>query len=439
MKRQFSRFTTISIVVANMVGTGVFTSLGFQVMGITSGFTLLMLWLLGGLISICGAFAYSELGNLFPRSGGEYNFLSKIYHPALGFLAGWISITVGFAAPIAAAAIAFGKYFSSSVRIESMLPSPIDHLSPSVILAIILIIGLSLLHSFNKQAGAMFQNVMTIIKIVFILTLILFGLFYGGHSGLSFAPDLKAVKEMISPSFAISMFFVTYSYSGWNAAAYITSEIKNPKKNIPLSLIVGTAFVTFLYISLSFVFLYSVPIPELSGQIEIGYIFAQKIMGVNAGTVMGLVISFLLISSVSSMIIIGPRVYNAVGEDYKSFRWLSKKYNDTPSIAIIFQSIIAIVFIITSTFENVIILIGFTLNLFTFLTVLGVFVERRKHPLAERTYKTFGHPYTSAFFLLVNLWLLVYGFIYKPVQSLEGIGICLLGLVFYYINKRLHA
>jgi len=434
-KNNFSLITAISVVIANMIGTGVFTSLGFQVMGITSGFALMMLWLLGGVVALCGAFAYSELSVLYPRSGGEYNFISKIYHPGLGFLAGWISITVGFAAPVAAAAIAFGKYFSSAIDLKPYFPDFMGQMNLPVLLSILLVLFLTLLHGTNKHLGAIFQNVMTVVKISFIILLFILGLTYGKSSHIGFNLDRKALKDIISPAFAISMYFVSYSYSGWNAAAYILSEIKDPLKNTPKSLITGTAIVVLLYMMINFIFLYAVPIPELAGKIEIGYVFTQKILGHQAGAVIGLVISFLLISSVSSMIIVGPRVYHAIGEDYRLLSWLARKRNDVPYIAILFQSLISIFFILTSTFEQVIIFVGFTLNLFTFLSVLGVFITRFRQKKGETFYRAFGYPYLPGFFLLVNSWILVYGFIYKPHESLAGLVITASGWVIYLLSK----
>jgi len=435
MKKNFSLATAIAVVIANMVGTGVFTSLGFQVMGLTSGFSLIMLWALGGVVALCGAFAYSELCVLYPRSGGEYHFISKIYHPGLGFLAGWISITVGFAAPVAAAAIAFGKYFSSAIDLKPLFPDFLGQMNLPVMLSILLVLFLTILHGMNKQMGAIFQTVMTIVKISFILLLFILGLHFGKYTHIGFSPDKKAFKDIISPAFAISMYFVSYSYSGWNAAAYILSEIKNPLKNTPRALISGTLIVVLLYMLINFIFLYAVPIPELAGKIEVGYVFTQKILGHQAGAIMGLIISFLLISSVSSMIIVGPRVYHAIGEDYKLLGWLARKRNDVPYVAIIFQSLISIFFIITSTFEQVIIFVGFTLNLFTFLTVLGVFITRFRRKEGQAVYNAFGYPYLPGFFLLINTWILVYGFIYKPHESLAGLFITGAGWIIWLIAK----
>jgi len=438
MKNKFGLITATSVVIANMIGTGVFTSLGFQVMGISSGFALLLLWFLGGIVGLCGAFAYSDLSRRYPRSGGEYNFLSQIYHPAIGFLAGWISITVGFAAPVAAAAIAFGRYFTSALDLTPLFPEIFGHLNIPVLLAILLVVFLTLLHGTNKNAGAIFQNIMTVTKVSFIIVLFVLGLTYGKNTGMSFLPSKKAGYDIISPAFAISMFFVSFAFSGWNAAAYILSEIKNPEKNVNRSLVIGTGFVILLYLILNFIFLYAVPIPELSGKIEVGFIFTQRILGPNYGSVFGLIISILLISSVSSMIIVGPRVYNVVGEDYPILRWLSRKNNDIPYVAIFLQSLISIIFIITSTFEQVIIFVGFTLNLFTFLTVLGVFIYRFRLAPKERPKNNFGYPWLPGFFLLVNTWLLTYGIIYKPYESLAGMLITLTGLIVYFISRKGH-
>ena len=438
MKNKFGLLTATSIVIANMIGTGVFTSLGFQVMGLSSGFTLLLLWFIGGLVALCGAFAYSDLSHRFPRSGGEYNFLSRIYHPAIGFLAGWISITVGFAAPVAAAAIAFGRYFTSAINLTRYFPEFLGHLNMPVLLAILLVLFLTLLHGTSKQMGAIFQNVMTTLKISFIILLFILGLVYGKNSGLSFLPNKKAWSEIISPAFAISMFFVSFAYSGWNAAAYILSEIKHPEKNITRSLLIGTSFVVLLYLLLNFIFLYAVPIPEIAGKIEVGYVFTQKILGQSAGSIFGLIISFLLISSVSSMIIVGPRVYHVIGEDYPLLRWLARKNNDIPYVAILFQSIISIFFIITSTFEQVIVFVGFTLNLFTFMAVLGVFIYRFRLAPENKPAHNFGYPYLPVFFLIVNTWLLVYGFIYKPFESIAGLLITLTGLGVYFLSRKGH-
>ena len=434
MKTKFSLTTATALVVANMVGSGVFTSLGFQAAGISSGPALLLLWILGGAIALFGALTYSEAGVLFPRSGGEYHFLTEMFHPALGFLAGWISFLVGFAAPVAAAAMGLGRYLTSALAVPEKtgvgLPS-------SSLIAVGVVAVLTVLHSLDKSVGARFQNVITIFKVLFIVLIIVLGLAMGEPTGLSFAPTGRALRDVLSPAFAVSMFFVTFSYSGWNAAAYVAGEIENPRRNLPRSLIAGTLIVSVLYIFLNFVFLRTIPIAELSGKLEVGYLFAGRVFGAAGGRLMGAVIAFLLLSSVSAMIIAGPRISRVIGEDYRLFRFLGKTTaKDIPAAAVVVQGLLSVFYIVTSTFDQVIVFIGFTLNLFTFMTVLGVMIMRRKRPDLPRPYRTWGYPWTPAAFLVIHVYILAYGLICRPRESLAGLGLTAAGLVVYAIDRK---
>ncbi len=265
-------YTAISIVIANMIGTGVFTSLGFQVMGIQSGAALLALWIVGGILALCGALTYGEIGAAYPENGGEFHYLSKLYHPALGFLSGWVSVTVGFAAPIAAASMALGKY------VHSVYPT-----INVMLLAIGVIICITALHSFNLKAGSAFQRVFTLVKVLVIITFILFGILYHPNFDISFQLDSNAASNIFSASFATSLIYVTYAYSGWNAAAYISGEIKNVNRTLPRALFLGTLIVLIVYTLLNFVFLTTTPIETLCGQIEVGYLSANQIFGSNIG------------------------------------------------------------------------------------------------------------------------------------------------------------
>jgi APA family basic amino acid/polyamine antiporter len=432
LKNKFGLNTAISIVVANMIGTGIFTSLGFQVISLKSGFALLLLWLLGGISALTGALAYSELGTSMPRSGGEYHFLSRIYHPALGFIAGWVSFIIGFAAPTAAAAIALGAYFNAALNLNlTILTLGLDK-----IIAIFVIIVISALHASDKVAGALFQNIFTSLKVITLLILIVLGFFSGIDQTLDFSVTRDSLLEITSPAFAISLFFVSYSYSGWNAAAYIAGEIKNPDKNIPRSLLTGTLIVTFLYVFITYVFLRVIPIRDMTGKIEIGYIFGSQIFGPHTSTVMGLIFSLLLLSTVSSMIITGPRVTQIMGEDYAILKWFAKRSKkEIPVRAIIIQSALSIGYILTSTFEQMITLIGFTLNVFTLLAVIGMMLNRRKKPDSDFVYRVKFYPVVPIIFILINSWIIIYGLIYRPMESLAGIGISLSGLIFYFIDR----
>jgi APA family basic amino acid/polyamine antiporter len=435
---KFGLSTATALVIANMVGTGVFTSLGFQVAGMSSGLALLMLWALGGLIALLGALTYSEAGVIFPRCGGEYHYLTRMYHPAVGFMAGWISLLVGFAAPVAAAAMALGRYAGNALSLPEQ-GSALPLLSTSSWIAIAVIAAVTAVHSLDKVVGARFQDVITAFKVVFIFVLIGLGLLMGKPAGLSFAANAAAWKDILSPAFAVSMYFVTFAYSGWNAAAYVAGEIKDPQRNLPRSLITGTIFVVVIYVLLNFVFLYTVPLAEMAGKVEVGYIFAGKVFGAQGGRIMGGLIAFLLLSSISAMIIAGPRLSRVLGEDHKLFRVLARTTRkDIPAAAIVIQGAVSVLYVVTATFDQVIIFVGFTLNLFTFLTVLGVMILRKKRPDLPRSYRTLGYPVVPALFLLIQVYIMVYGLIARPKESLAGIGITLLGLAVYALDRKLY-
>ncbi len=417
--------TAFSIVVANMVGTGVFTSLGFQVAETHSIFALLMLWLVGGLVALSGALSYGELAAALPRSGGEYHFLSKIYHPVLGFLAGWVSILVGFAAPTALAAMAMATYG------QSFLPA----LQPAIF-AITIVVLLSLVHSYNIQVGGKFQQVVTFLKILLIIFFIISGFFVDDPQQIDLIPQSGDWAEVFSPAFAVSLIFVSYAFSGWNASVYITDEVRDPAKNIPWSLILGTLIVTFLYFLLNYIFLYTAPLAELEGKIEIGFVSATHIFGPSGGKIMALVITLLLISTLSAMIWVGPRVTMVMGEDYKLLRFLARKNKfEIPVVAIWVQTGITIVLIISSTFEAVLVYAGFVLNIFTLLSVIGVFVLRITQKRLERPYKVWGYPITPFFFILLSVWTLTYLLIDRTLESILGLITVSSGLIIYFIDK----
>jgi APA family basic amino acid/polyamine antiporter len=422
--------TATAIVIANMVGTGVFTSLGFQVMGVKSIFAILMLWIIGGVMSFCGALSYSELGAAIPRSGGEYTYLSKIYHPAVGFLSGFVSVFVGFAAPIALAAMALGGYFCT-----------VFPWFDRVWVGAAVVILVTVVHSINLIIGSRFQNVFTSLKVILILVFIVCGFILGEHQSLVVMPVSGSWDEIGSASFAISLIFVSYAYSGWNASAYIAGEINNPQKNLPRSILSGTLIVMILYVLLNLIFLYTVPISQMADAqgnpvIEIGSLSAMKIFGTTGGNIMSLVISVLLISTISSMVFAGPRVTMVIGEDISALKFFAKKNKKgIPVIAIALQSIIALILIFTSTFSAVLTYLGFTLIIFTTLTVFGLFVFRIRKPDIPRPFKAWGYPVTPIIFLAFNLWIMYFSLTSKPVESLAGLGTVLLGLIIYFISK----
>jgi len=395
---------------------------------VRSIFALMLIWIVGGIAATCGALAYGELGAAMPRSGGEYTYLTRCFHPVVGFLSGWVSITVGFAAPVALSAMALGHY---AARV-------LTGLRPEAV-AITVVLVLTAIHASDTQLGARFQNVFTTLKVLLIAFFIAAGFSSAGVAGqsISVVPDGATLRQILSRDFAVSLFFVSYAYSGWNASAYVAGEIERPRVNLPRSLLLGTVTVTALYVLLNYVFLYTTPIDALAGTLEVGYISAVNIFGAIGAKLIGSVITVLLVSSVSSMIMAGPRVTQAMAQDIQLLRWFGiTNRKGVPAVAIGVQSAITLLLILTSTFEGVITYMGFTLNLFTMLAVAGVIVLRIRRPELPRPSRMWGYPYTAIVFLAIGLWILIYGVIYKPFESAAGLATVLAGLLVYGAEKR---
>lgn len=431
MKASFKPRTAIALIIANMIGTGVFTSLGFQLLEISSPFAILMLWVIGGVAALCGALTYAELGTRLPRSGGEYNFLSEIYHPAAGFVSGWVSATIGFAAPIAAVAIAFSDY-SAAIFPDAFS----DRLK--TVLALALVLGMAALHTRSHRWSGGSQTVFTLIKIGLIFAFCMAGLtIVSDPQPVSFLPQSDDVNTLLSPAFAVSLIYVSYAYTGWNAATYITGELERPQKSLPFVLIAGTLTVALLYVLLHVVFLRAAPMDALRGEVEIGYIAARGIFGDGGGRLAGAMFAVLLISTVSAMTIAGPRALQAIGEDFPILSWLAKTNRDeVPSNAIWFQTAIAAFFVLTQTFETIIVFAGGLLAFNSLLAVLGIFVLRRRAGRDSVAFKTPLYPITPLIYLAITIFTLIYVVVTSPGTALAALGLIGLGLAFYGISRK---
>jgi basic amino acid/polyamine antiporter, APA family len=423
---KISALTALALAVADMIGTGVFTSLGFQVRDIPSGFSLLMLWVVGGLVATCGALSYSELAAAFPRSGGEYNFLSRTFSPAVGFLAGWISATVGFAAPVALAAMAFGQYFAGVV------PG-----APALALGLGVTVLVSLVHLSGNHRGAILQNITTFMKLGLIAILIVAGFVWGQPQNISFMPSAADTGYITGAPFAIGLVFVLYAYSGWNAATYIAGEVHEPHRSLPRSIIASLLIVTGLYVLLNAVFLYTTPIDELKGQLDVGLIAGRHIFGEAGGRLIAALICVGLVSSISAMMWVGPRVTMVMGEDIPLLRIFARKTkHGVPAAALLFQLAVVAALMLTQSFEAVLDFIQFALTFSSFLTVLGVIVLRFRQPDLPRPYKAWGYPVTPFVFLAVTLFVLEHLATVRPLQSMASFCTMLAGLLIYAISVR---
>jgi APA family basic amino acid/polyamine antiporter len=425
-RRTIGFVTASSIVIANIIGTGIFTSLGFQLADIQSGFPLLMLWIIGGITALCGALCYGELSAALPRSGGEYHFLSQIYHPALGFMAGFVSATVGFAAPIALAAMAFGKYFVGVFGVGS-----------PILLSFVVVWVVTAFHLGNLRVGSAFQNFSTLVKLLLIGSLIAGGLFVQTKQPISFLPAPGDGITIFSAPFAVALVYVMYSYSGWNAAAYITGEIKKPEKNVPRSLLAGTCLVIVIYVLLNAIFLATTPVQELKGQLQVALIAGKHIFGTDGGRVAGAVICLGLVSAISSMTWIGPRVSMSMGEDHWLLRLLGRKNpHGIPTNAIVLQLLIVNLLLLTRSFESVVQYTQFSLLLCSLFTVVGVMVLRATRPELARPYRVWAYPLPPIIFAVITIWMMFYLLRWKTTESLAGLATAVVGVLLYFCARN---
>lgn len=423
---RLSLTTATAVVVANMVGTGVFTSLGFQVGGLPSGFAVIMLWLVGGVCAFCGAMCYGELAAAVPRSGGEYHFLGRVFHPLAGFLAGWLSVTVGFAAPIALAAMAFGKYLGG------VFPG-----APAEAGSILMVVLVTIVHLRGVKTAAFFQNGATWLKIGLIVVFIAAGLFFGEGQKISFWPQSGDFDLLKSRPFAVSLVYVMYSYAGWNAATYIVGEIRDPQRTVPRAIAIGTVLVTGLYLLLNAVFLRVTPMAELDGKLDVGHAAADHIFGLTGGKIMSGLICLGLVSCVSAMTWLGPRVLATMGQDTRALAYFARSTAEgVPLRGLIAQLVVVIALILTSTFDKVLTCVQFGLQLASFATVLGLIVLRVREPDLPRPYRCWGYPFTPLLFLAISAWMMIYVALDKPWETAAGMGLIALGSVLFLVSPK---
>jgi APA family basic amino acid/polyamine antiporter len=439
LQRKLGLFPATNIVVANMIGAGIFTTTGLLMAGLNNPLLMLALWVAGGLIALCGALSYGELGAAMPGAGGEYLFLSRLYHPVFGFLSGWVSFIVGFSAPIAASAMGFSEYFCRALPVIPFWLQSNGIMSPpatKTVLSVSVIIIFTLIHYRGIKSGALIQNVLTLLKVTLIIFLLLAG-FLSGKGDLSNFTSGGTISSGFAgwKTIGLSLMWIMFAYSGWNASTYLGAEIKNPLKTLPWSLILGTGIVILLYLGLNVLYVYSINPEEMKGVISIGGLAMGKLFGQSAETLFSLLISFALFSSLSAFIIIGPRVYYSMAKDglfFKSVARIHPKFQ-VPSNSIILQGLIAIILALSGTFEQVLTYMGFALGIFPILTVIGVFKLRKVNPDAPRLP---GYPVTQILYISAGVMILVLSLLERPVESGIAMITVLIGIPAYYFFKK---
>lgn len=445
LSRQLGFFGATALVISNMVGTGIFATTGFMAGDLGSARLILACWAVGALFALAGALSYAELGTNMPRSGAEFVYLSQAFGPAWGFMTGWTSFFAGFSAPIAAAALVFSDYlgyFFPILRKDAFVigwGALTLRIGAAQIVAAALIASFTLLNCFGLSRTAKVQNVLTTIKVLVVSGLVIAGFAVGSGSWAHLSQTASRTSNLTLPAqFFVSLLWVMVGYSGWNAATYIAEEVREPGRVLPKALAAGAGLVAVLYLGLNLLFIYSTPIEKMKGVIAVGALSASNLFGPRAAGMFAALMAISIISTVSAMITIGPRVYYAMAKEDAFFsaaavvhpRWR------TPVVAIWCQGLCAI-FLTMTPFPQLILYIGMSLTLFTVLSVASLFVFRRGYPDWRRLPAVdFAWPLVPGLYLLIGISMMIYGIVSQPKASFFALGTIALGALLWRFKTR---
>lgn len=444
--RQLGFVSATALVVSNMVGTGIFATTGFMAGDLGSAKLILLVWFAGALFALCGALSYSELGINFPSSGGEYVYLTRAYGPAWGFMTGWVSFFAGFSAPIAAAALAFsdylGYFFPSLKQANAAWAIGSGALAFKFGRAQLVASGLIALFTILNCLGvgrvARIQNSLTGTKLVVIVAFVICGFVFGAGDWSHFSQHAVRTSTTALPTqFVISLLWVMVGYSGWNAATYVAEELKQPHRTLPAALAAGTALVTALYLGLNLIFIYSTPLESMKGVLAIGSLAASNLFGPRIGGVFAAMMALAITSTVNAMVTIGPRVYYAMAKNgafFKTAAVVNPKWH-TPVVAILCQGACAMLMTLTP-FPQLFYYIGFSLTLFTVLSVASLFVFRKRPDWERLPALSFCFPSIPAAYIIVGIAMVGYGVIWQPLPSLTALATVLAGAAVYHFGLR---
>lgn len=444
--RQLGIVSATALVISNMVGTGIFTTTGFLAGDLGDVKLVLGTWVVGALVALSGAFCYSELGVNFPSSGGEYVYLTRAYGPTWGFVTGWVSFFAGFSAPIAAAALAFSDYlgyFFPALR-QSNAAMTIGSgafalkVGGAQVMASVLIAVLTVVNFMGMSKVAKLQNLLTATKLTVLFGFIGLALFAGtGNWGHFAMPAVRTSTVPLAGQFAISLFWIYFCYSGWNAATYVAEELKQPERTLPIALTFGTALVAALYLALNLVFIYAAPLEQMKGVIAIGSLAATNLFGPEIAGAFSALMALSLIAMVNAMVTIGPRVYYAMAQNrafFKSAARVHPKWR-TPVFAILCQGICSVLMTLTP-FPTLVIYIGFTLTATAVLAVASLFIFRKRPNWQRLRVVSFAWPLVPVTFILVALWMFVYGVMLEPKVSVAAVLTIATGAAVYHFKLR---
>jgi APA family basic amino acid/polyamine antiporter len=415
-KRPLGFRTATSLVVGSMIGAGIFTTTGLLASDLGDERLILAAWLLGGLLALAGALSYGELGALMPEAGGDYAYLTEIYGPRVGFVAGFVTFVAGFAAPIGGVALALGSY------VQALRPET----SPPVT-ATLVVAGLTLVHASGVRAGARVNDLATALKLAVVVTFVVAGLLVPATAETA-APASSATGG--SGPFAAALVLIAFAYTGWNAAAYIGGEIEDPERLLPRALVVGTAIVTVLYLALNVVYFRAAAPAQLAGVAHVGDVAARRLFGPEVASAFDVGIVLILFSTVSAFTMAGPRVTLAMARRGELPALLARtNARGAPAAAVAAQGVTALPFVWVSGLQHTLEYVGVMLTLAAALAVFGVIVLRRREPDRPRPYRALGYPLTPLAFVALSAWMIVFAARDSPTPVLWSAGTVVAGLL----------
>ncbi|MBM4311434.1 MAG: amino acid permease [Deltaproteobacteria bacterium] len=441
LKRQIGLATAVLVIVADMIGTGIFMTTG-NVLGMTGSAPVVMaLWIVGGCIAVAGALCYAELATTWPDVGGEYVYLKKTFGFLPAFLTGWVSLVVGFAAPVATGSLLLVQYVNRFLHAASVVPGQtmlLDDVWLQKTAAVMIIVFFGCLHIVGVKKGSYVQNVLTVIKIVIVTALIGLGLYAADFGNIGRLTATYSVPESGVSGFAVmglALLVVMFAYSGWNGACYIAGEVRNPERNLPRAMLWGTLLTMCLYLLLNFVFLLAAPGQELMGRDEVAAIAAGFLFTPAVSNFLTLGIAVILLSAVSVQLMIGPRVCYAMAQDRMLFQWLAALHPryGTPWLAIIFQMVLAIIYVLLGSAMTLVIYMGFALSVFPVMAVIGMMYMRFKQPGLPRPYRVPLYPYVPLLYIGLSVTMMAAALMTWTSTSLFSIGVLLAGIPVYFL------
>jgi len=432
-------FTAACVLVSNMVGTGIFGTTGFMAADLGSPGIILALWILGGVFALFGAFSYGELAAAFPRSGGEYVYIREAYGPLWGFLSGWTSLTIGFSAAIASSAYLFADHLRELVPALMAIGGGKSAGGGIPLVEVSMVWILTLIHVAGVGAGGFAQRLLTVLKIGALVALVLLGISVGEGDWQNLATTDVDVSFGLGTAL-VAFMFVTFSFTGWNAATYIAGEVKNPQRNVPRSMVGGVLAVTALYVALNTVYLYALPMSALASQPVdlVGHKTAWALFGPDSGRWFTLMVAVSIVGAASAMIWAGPRVYYAMAVDGLFPKALGRTASHTgvPRNAIVLQGIWITVLVLSGTFETLVLYATFVLIFFSALAVSSVFVLRLRRPDLPRLYRVWAYPWVPAAYLVLSFAILWAALQIRPTESLWGVATVAAGFPVYLWMAR---